>query len=250
MIANNGTLEQQAKVDSWVASGLTGAFLMTDRGGATLDQWRSSVSVDPERHSIALDKIWAINAESFGFATVMVRKPGSMAPAAYLLSPEQCRSLVRAPQGTPFLEGSLLLGSVTGAVAASAADVLSGGGALGVSRFLCQARPRFILGVIAHVRWLAAQGRIGADGPELEDLERLASVARAVVEENVLTRHSIDEVLALKFAVNETLLSLVRSDPAVGPSDQRDLLAFSKMEGSSYHCLAEIYGRCKGARLG
>lgn len=250
MIANTASPAQQAAVDGWVEAGNRGAFLMTDRGGATLDQWRSTVTAEADGHGLRLDKIWAINAETFGFATAMVRKAGSMAPVAYLLSPEQCAALARAPQGPAFLGGTLQLGSVEGFVAASPADVLSGGGPLGVSRFLCQARPRFVLGVMAHVRWLAEEGRIAGDGRELADFVALAALAREIIDENVLTRHSIDEVLALKFAVNETLLSLVRTDPDIGRHDQRDLLAFSKMEGSSYHCLAEIYGRCKGSRGG
>ena len=47
-------------------------------------------------------------------------------------------------------------------------------------------------------------------------------------------------MLALKLASNELLLHLVASGAVERYADQRDLLAFTKMEGSSYRCYHEL----------
>jgi hypothetical protein len=60
--------------------------------------------------------------------------------------------------------------------------------------------------------------------------------------------HSVDQVLALKFTSNELLQSLVVKGSVPGLDDQRDLLGFTKMEGSSYRCLFEVYSKFKRGR--
>ena len=50
-------------------------------------------------------------------------------------------------------------------------------------------------------------------------------------------------MLATKFASNELLHRLVADGCVRETADQRDLLAFTKMEGSSYRCLREIYAK-------
>jgi predicted HNH restriction endonuclease len=42
---------------------------------------------------------------------------------------------------------------------------------------------------------------------------------------------------------NELWLSLVVNGSVASQADQRDLLGFTKMEGSSYRCFREIYER-------
>ena len=54
---------------------------------------------------------------------------------------------------------------------------------------------------------------------------------------------TIDEVLVLKFASNEVILDIVTSASVAGAGDRRDLLGFTKMEGSSYRCLFEVLGK-------
>ena len=105
-----------------------------------------------------------------------------------------------------------------------------------------------MLGAIAHVLWLIEQGRANASADIRDMLCALRSFARSVVDDNQMHRHAIDEVLALKFAMNEAVLAIVKADPSMAISDQRDLLGFSKLEGSSYHCLEEIYSRSAGQR--
>jgi hypothetical protein len=53
----------------------------------------------------------------------------------------------------------------------------------------------------------------------------------------------VGQVLALKFSSNELLLRLVAEDRVRETPDQRDLLAFTKMEGSSYRCFREVYAK-------
>ncbi|MEO6919885.1 MAG: hypothetical protein ABI171_12865 [Collimonas sp.] len=97
-----------------------------------------------------------------------------------------------------------------------------------------------ILELMAHVEWLAAQERI--------ELTTEESAARDFIADATLTmtrfgRYHGDDVqraLALKFAANELLLHLVSSAAVKDFSDQRDLLAFTKMAGSSYRCYHEL----------
>ena len=247
-VANSGSEAQQVKIREWVDAGYRGAFLMTDRGGPTLDQWQSQASITGSRHELVIDKIWSMFALNADFLTVVVKREGAMLPVAYLLDPSTCSKLERAPQGAAFINGTTQLASVKGVAIASDEDILASGGPLGVSRFLCQARPRFVLGAIAHVLWLIEQGRANASADIRDMLCALRSFARSVVEDNQMHRHAIDEVLALKFAMNEAVLAIVKADSSMAISDQRDLLGFSKLEGSSYHCLEEIYSRSVGQR--
>lgn len=244
----NASEGQRARVSEWRARGLRGAFLMTDAGGSTLESWRSHVVAEVDRHRLSLDKRWAMSACEMRFATVMVRKAGSLTPIAYLLSPEACARLRHGRQGAPFVGGTVQLGWVAGETDATADDILKAGGQLGVSRFLCQARARFVLGVMRHVRWLSRNGRIVGAHRELDNFTQLEDIAAHIVDERTFSRYSIDEVLALKFCVNEMLLSLVATGAVPDQSDARDLLGFTKMEGSSYHCFSELMGRAARSR--
>jgi hypothetical protein len=248
LMEQNATPEQRALVGTWQGAGLRGAYLMTDTGGGPLEDWRSHAAVDGDRHVLSIDKRWAMFGCEMGFATVMVRKPGSLTPVSYLLGPDHCAGLHREAQGTPFVNASVQLARVTGRTSTSQADVMSEAGPLGVARYLSQARVRFVSAAMQHVRWLEAAGRISGGQAELRDLEHLYAIAADIINENVFTRYSIDEVLALKFAFNETILSLVKCGSVLQLDDARDLLGFSKMEGSSYHCFSEIYARAKASR--
>jgi hypothetical protein len=250
MVHSCGNAQQSERVEAWALRGLTGAFMMSDPGGPSLDRWQSVARVDGPSHRLKIDKIWIIGGDRFDFAIVMMAGAQRMAPTAYLIGPEQCAAMSRRPMGPAFFESVVTLGGASGEVLATPDDLLRQGGPLGVSYFLCQARPRLVSAVTHHVHWLARQGRVRQDTQAYADLESLDAAAAAIRGQTTINRHSIDEVLALKFALNETLLEIACVDQTLSAPDQRDLLALTKMEGSSYRCLLEIYGRCKSARLG
>ncbi|MBF3844135.1 hypothetical protein ISG21_01345 [Burkholderia pseudomallei] len=241
------TPEQDAKVQAYRAAGHHLRFLMSDGGGPALAGWRSTVRVEHGRTRLAIDKVWGIEAHRESIGLVAVRAPGAFMPAAYLVWPEQYRTLERAACGEPFLEGGLQLGNVRGEIETTPEDRLRIGGPNVFNKYLTIVRPYFVRALMAHVGWLAREGRL-ALSPAHESVRRfVADAARAQSRSCVYGADVVQRVLALKFAANELLGDLVRGGAVRRFDDQRDLLALSKMEGSAYRCYYEIRMRTKRA---
>lgn len=241
MMTLSGSKEQQAWVQDWVASGLLGTFLMTDAGGPSLAAWKSEVVTDADgAKTLVVDKWHGIAADKLGFGLITARQGSSPIPVIFLVSPEKCAKLEQTPAGESWLSGRLMLGNVKGSVPIEKKEQMVGGGLTGVNKFLTLCRPRFVRGLMAHVAWLVDQQRATPSAEQTEAVENLAEIARRLTTKDTMSRDSVDEVLAIKFASNEVLLDLVVSGAIPKLDDQRDLLGFTKMEGSSYRCFFEI----------
>lgn len=249
MLNLSGSHEQIEAVRRWSASGARGAFFMTDRGGPSLQQWRTVIHAQTkDRWHLHVDKIWAIGAAECDFAIVIAARPGAMAPTALLIDPDSCSMLTRHATGLPFLDGHVQLGSAQGDIHVPADSALARGGLIAVKQFLTLVRPRFVCALMAHLDWLTARGRMKPDDAQQQIAVHLTELAVAMRQATTLTRHSEDEVMALKFASNALLFDLVESGAVHESGDARDLLAMTKMEGSSYRCFHELYMRGKGVR--
>ena len=248
MLQLSGSDRQQEQVAQWVSAGGTGAFLMTDSGGPSLHQWRSKVVSDAQGAlQITLDKEWGIGALTCAFAIVILSRPGQMVPQAWLIPPETCAQWQRKRVGSGWLDGHVQLGNCQGVFPGSHDWALRRGGLIAVKQFLTYVRPRFVASLMHHLHWLMQQKRLTPDSQHDEAREYLLSVTRTLSAQQVFNRYSEDEVMALKFASNALLFDLVEQQRVRLLSDQRDLLGFTKMEGSSYRCLMEI---CQRHRVG
>ena len=248
MLQLSGSDRQNQLVKQWISEGGSGAFLMTDSGGPSLHQWRSQVVNDAQNvPQITLDKEWGIAAMDCSFAIVILSRPGQMVPQAWLLPPEICAQLHRAPVGSAWLDGHVQLGNCQGTFQGNSDWALRRGGLMAVKQFLTYVRPRFVASLMKHLYWLEQHKRLTPDNRQQEAREYLASVTRRLANQQSFNRYSEDEVMALKFTSNALLFDLVEQQCVPSLSDQRDLLGFTKMEGSSYRCLMEI---CQRHRVG
>ena len=233
--------QQRARACAELDAGAQFAFLMSDAGGPTLSSWRSIARGEPEqRIRLAVDKVWGIEAHRDAIGVVAARLHGAMVPAAYLVWPEAYRTLRRTPCGDPFLGGTLQLANVQGEVTVSAEDRLRIGGPVVFNKHLTLVRPFFVRSLMAHLEWLRAHGRVRLDAGEQVSLAYIAEAAHEQSRSRAYSFGAVQRVMALKFAANELLSGLVRRGAVRDFADQRDLLAFSKMEGSSYRCLHEL----------
>jgi hypothetical protein len=241
MLLLTGTEKQQKDAQNWTEGGYIGCFLMTDAGGANLHEWRSEVIVDGDKRKLIIDKIHSMAADRSGFALVVVRKGTSFVPVTFLIDPMTCKRLEASPIGDAWLDGNLQLGNVRGEVFLNGEDQLKLGGLNGVNQFLTFCRPRLIRAIIAHLYWLADNQRVFFSELHLNALRNVEDLALAYTNRDYFTRDTVSEVLALKFVCNEFLLDIVCSESVQNIHDQRDILGFTKMEGSSYRCFNEIY---------
>lgn len=217
-------------------NGLHFSFLMSDAGGPSLAGWKTVAKQEGEGVRLYIDKVWGIEAHRIGVAVVAARQQGGFFPTAYLVWPESYSTLQRTTCGDPFLNGRLQLGNVKGNVYVRNEDRLKIGGPTVFNKYLTVVRPFFVRALMAHVTWLHQSGAL--------KLDRQDSVIHAFISESAsllthIQRYDIEKVnnvMALKFLSNEFLVSLVRKKAVRDFRAQRDLLAFSKMEGSSYHC--------------
>jgi hypothetical protein len=247
MMSLAGNSAQSRQVMRWVESGKTGAFCMTDRGGPNASQWRSGTSgTGPIR--LAIDKIWAMNAEAADFAIVVARRGNSMILVPVVIPPEVYAGATRKASGAPFLDGQLPLGNVRLDVDADADWFLSEGGPISPKMFLTLARPWLIQALCAHAGWLAAHHRVEIDAATAERIAFLRLAAQNQAAIVYFDRFSEDQAMAIKWVANEVWSDLVVRGAVRSKADQRDLLAFTKMEGSSYRCFFEIYERNKRSR--
>lgn len=237
----SGSDEQQNEVAEWVSQGYSATFLMTDAGGAALKDWKTVYN--PETGILTVDKIWGIGADTLDFATIVASQPGSMIPLAFQVPPEACRHLHCSKIGMPYLEGEVQLGNCSGEIKVQPEWVMRKGGILAVKQFLSIIRPFFVRALMAHVNWLEKRGRLTQTAEQKNANLFLSQLSQHIHNEWSITRYSEDEVMALKFASNALLFDLVESNAVQATLDQRDLLSFTKMEGSSYRCFLEIYSR-------
>jgi len=233
--------DQRNDVKNWTDAGKAATFLMTDAGGSSLNQWHSRYN--PETGALCVDKIWAIDAHKLDFATVVASQPGSVVPVSFQVPPEACKQLTCTKVGLPYLDGALQLGNCQGELQVEPEWMLRKGGLLAVKQFLSIIRPFFVRGLMAHVNWLSDQKRLNLSQNQRVTIEYIQNVAKSITQQWTLTRFSEDEVMALKFASNALLFDLVETQSVHNINDQRDLLAFTKMEGSSYRCFMEVYSR-------
>jgi hypothetical protein len=234
------TQEQYIRACDCLDSGHSFAFLMSDAGGPTLGAWKTQVKNTDGGIALHVAKVWGIEAQRDCMAVIAARLPGVMFPAAYLVWPDAYRTLKRDTFGEPFLAGNLQLANVTGDVQVDPNDRLRIGGPTVFNKYLTVVRPYFVRALMAHVTWLARTGRVRLDR-EHETLHRfIASAAYSQTQLEHYDFRKVQRVLAIKLLSNEFLTSLVKSGAVARFEDQRDLLAFSKMEGSSYRCYHEL----------
>ena len=251
MLNLTATDAQQAQVDDWLEKGIFGHFLMTDTGGPSLASWASELIVsdsDDGLMALKVNKKWGIEAHELGFVMLVVKQASKPYPLTLMLTPEQCQSLGQSKVGASYLDGALQLGNVNGEISVHSEQILKKGGMASVNRFLTLVRPRFVKALMNHVLWLADQQRLILDDSNLENIHFIQETADFFLSQTEFSIHSVNQVLALKFASNELLASLVATNKVKSFADQRDLLGFTKMEGSSYRCFFEVYAKQKRMR--
>lgn len=248
MIELTGSDEQKANVQKWVEEGIFGHFLMTDAGGPNLANWKTKLKPVDEGFELSIDKKWGIEGQNLGFVMVVCQQQGKPFPLTVLVNPEQCKSLEASPCGGSYLDGKLQLGDVKGNIVVSKTDMMNKGGLGSVNRFLTLVRPRFVKCLMNHVLWLESQDRLLLTDADRENIAFIKQASDWCISQTNFSIHSVDRVLSLKFASNEILLDLVAKGAVKELADQRDLLGFTKMEGSSYRCLFEVYSKFKRGR--
>ncbi|MGB0942639.1 MAG: hypothetical protein ACPGUE_09570 [Marinomonas sp.] len=251
MLNLTATEAQQAQVDAWLEKDIFGHFLMTDAGGPSLANWSTELSVSPDEtgmHHLKVNKKWGIEAHDLGFVMLVVKQSGKPYPITLMLTPEQSKELKQDKVGSAYLDGALQLGNVVGEVKVSPDQILKKGGMASVNRFLTLVRPRFVKALMHHLLWLDKENRLDMDAELKTNIDFILGFADHFLAQPDFSIHSVDQVLALKFASNELLANLVASNKVKSFADQRDLLGFTKMEGSSYRCFFEIYAKQKRAR--
>jgi len=230
------TPAQYQRACACIDAGHQFAFLSSDAGGPSLAGWRTIAHAQSDGIRLAVDKVWGIEAHRDGLAVIAARLPSVMFPATYVVWPEHYKQLARTAYGEPFLGGRLQLGNVKGEVVLPREDRLKLGGPAVYNKYLTLVRPFFVRGVMAHLGWLARHDRLALDADSAATHAYLGEIARRQSRSERYDADNSQRVLALKFASNELLVDLVRRGAIKRFDDQRDLLAFSKMEGSSYHC--------------
>lgn len=234
------TPDQYERACACIDSGNNLRFLMSDAGGPTLGSWRTVAQPEGDGFKLRIDKVWGMYAQLDGMAIIAARTPGSFFPSAFLVWPEQYAALQRSLCGDSFLDGVVQLGNVRGEATVAAADKLKAGGPAALNKYLTTVRPFLVRALMAHVEWLCGQGRLRLGADERAARDFIAEAARIKTQTGTYASEDVHKVLALKFASNELLLHLVASGAVAGYADQRDLLAFTKMEGSSYRCYHEL----------
>jgi hypothetical protein len=244
MIASDA---QRAEVASWHEQGLAqfGGFLMSDGGGSSISQWNTVFSKDGEELELNVDKVWIIDGHRLDYGSISSASTQKLYPASILIPPDAFGALRKTAIGKPFLNGDLQLGNVSGKVRVSASWMLASGSLASTSVFLAKARPRFVRALMAHVQWLSANGKLKLKPRQQEGVRTLEAIARRYYHNLVDRKPSLPMALSIKFAANRILLDLVASQAHMETSLRRDLLAFTRMEGSSYRCLFEVYSKVK-----
>lgn len=247
MIQMSARPQQVEQVNAWVAEGMSGTFCMTDRGGPVASRWLSEAGTGDDAR-LVVDKVWAMNACEADFAIVIVRHGKSMVLSPVIIPPQELGSARRKASGLPYLDGKLPLGDLRWEGPMNKDWALNQGGPIVPKMFLALARPWLIQALCAHVAWLEKKGRGRLDATTQAHIAFLCEAARNQAAVAYFDRFSEDQAMALKWMANEVWLDLVQRGCVAGRGDQRDLLGFTKMEGSSYRCFCEIYERNRRQR--
>lgn len=240
LLALCGDEAQRRNAAEWAAAGTATAFMMTDSGGSSVHQWRSTAVREAEGFRLTVDKRWILGGLEAGAGIVAVRGEAPQYPVLFQVAPEEYGGLTAASCGPAFLGEDMRLGNVSGEIRVPACRLLRRNQILGARTFLGLIRPRFVVAVMGHVLALARSGVLGVTDQSLalvEEVRRLALDARARTEFGV---RDIDRSLALKLVANEVLLKVAGEVALRSPVQARDLLGLSKMEGSSYRCFLEL----------
>ncbi|NVN09780.1 hypothetical protein [Nguyenibacter vanlangensis] len=239
---------QQAIGREWAQQGFGTLFMMTDGGGPALANWNSVLKVEDGVQKIHVDKCWIMGANKPGFGIVAVRAEGAMYPIPYLLSPQQCGQLAKSSNGAPFLGGVVHLGAFKGTVEVTDADRCGRGGFTMINQLLTTVRPFFVRAVLAHVRWLHDRGDLNLTTRQRDLVAELERIGHSITDARLYSNLLLQQVLALKLACNELLMDIIVRGNVRSPAIARDLQGFGKMEGSSYRCFRELYGRATPPR--
>lgn len=237
------TAEQRRLVDMWSDDGSLGAFCMTDCGGSNLGTWNSSWNAKLDPIELTLNKRWVMNADRAKFAIAILRGPTPFAPVTALIPPDAYQTAEKKSCGVPFFDGLLPLFDIKGTWQANDSWHLAGGSPIAPKIFLTLVRPLLIQAQIAHLSWCVQHGVIvlTKDGEAI--LDYLSTVACSLGRAKGYSRGREDATLALKLGTNEFWVHLVKTGRVNSASHERDFLAFSKMEGSSYQCMTELMQR-------
>lgn len=238
---------QQSEVVAWHESGLAqfGGFLMADGGGSSIQQWKTVFTSNGEMLELEVDKVWIIEGHRLDYGSIASAGSQKLFPTSILVPPQQFSQLQKTKLGEPFLGGTLQLGNVRGRVSVPKSSMLTQGGLASTSIFLSKIRPRFVRALMAHTQWLAASDMLMLSPAQRDSIKALEVIAKRYYHNLVSRKPSLPMALAIKFASNQILLDLVASGSARDRGVRRDLMAFTRMEGSSYRCLFEIYGKLK-----
>jgi hypothetical protein len=244
MIANDA---QQAEVTDWHEQGIGkfGGFLMADGGGPSIQQWNTIFTKDGEMLQLNVEKVWIIEGHRLDYGSISAASTQKLYPTSILVPPQEFKKLQKTAVGMPFLDGSLQLGNVSGQVEVPKSYMLTNGGLASTSIFLSKVRPRFVRALMGHVQWLNASGKIELSLDQLDGVKALEGIAKCYYHSLVERKPSVPIAFAIKFVSNRLLLDLVASEAVKEPMIQRDLMAFTRMEGSSYRCLFEVYSKAK-----
>lgn len=239
---------QQAMGREWARQGFGTFFMMTDGGGPALSSWKSVLKVNDGVQMLHVDKCWIMGANKPGFGIIAVRAEGGMYPIPYLLSPEQCGQLARFSNGAPFLGGLVHLGNFKGAVEVTDSDRCGRAGFTMINQLLTTVRPFFVRAVLAHVSWLQDRGDLDLTPRQRALVAELGQIGRSITDARRYSNMLLQQVLALKLACNELLMDIIVRRNVRSAAIARDLQGFGKMEGSSYRCFRELYGRAAPPR--
>ncbi len=249
MLHLTGDENQKEAVSDWVSQGFNACFAMTDSGGPLASQW-TSVWDDEMENSLVVDKIWAMNATQSQFAIIIVRRKNSMALTPILLSPDLFRQAECKAMGSAFLDGWLPLGSIKlKQKELNKTAILGKGGIIAAKQFLAIARPWLIKALVAHIWFLVDKNRMRIDSKLECMLDFISNIATSVTIKKTFDRYSEDQAMAMKWVANEIWVYAIRNHLVKNMPDVRDLLSFTKIEGSSYRCFYEIYQRNKQMRI-
>jgi hypothetical protein len=235
--------EQSAAAKEWDQDGTKFCFMMTDEGGPHPSYWKTSFN--PHTKLLQVHKQWIMLGNRKNCGIVVARVEGSLTPMSILLSIEDCDQLEVSPIGSPFLNGTLQLGKISGEVEVQDWKKVTRVGPTTASIHLALLRPFFVRAITAHLEWLRQKDALLLDSESEEILGIISSLAMRVSRESTFSIGRVRRALALKLLCNQLLVNLVSDDCFLESSDERDALGFSKMEGSSYRCFYELTSKSK-----
>lgn len=242
-----GSPSQCARVAQWRAAARLPALLAGELGEPAIAHWRSRLS-EGARPRGTLDKVWVVNPAACGFGVALMARPGAAAPVGVLIGPEAFAALDCRAAGDAFFAGAVRMGRARGEFVVDEDAVLTRGGSLALRQFGMVTRVRLVRAGIAHLRWLEARRKLRLVGGPAQAAVWLRDAAGYMCRASTAAEQTEDGALALKFAFNALLYELMETSALASPEDARDLLALTRLDSNSRHCLREIYTRSRSLR--